>query len=105
MPEFSKFVKVVPELSKEAKVVVIGYLIPTCPFSKLAHETIEKHIKKDPSVKGNIIFIELARGHMADEFRLKSDYEGTFPIVFVRDDGHMKDVNGASGYRKYVESL
>jgi glutaredoxin len=97
---YEKVVPIIPELKdKKYEVVIVGYEM--CPFSKMSQSALHDL----PSAKGHSVFVSVDRGSQAeDNIRTALHYSGTFPLVFVRQNGHMVHVGGGLDFVKYVAS-
>jgi len=99
---YEKFEEAIPELKrKKYNVVIIGY--KTCPYSGKAQSALQEHIKRTSRFREKSVFVGYEFGEVS---QLKKDtgYDGTFPIVFVRDEkGRMEHVGGGVDFEYWVK--
>jgi hypothetical protein len=100
MVHFEAVQKAIPELKGDGhKVVVVGYP-PGCPGTNAALAAINAN----GSWKGHSLMVEVPR-HEVGALKDLLNYEGTWPIVFVRgDDGKMEHVGGGSDLLKLARA-
>lgn len=92
----------IPGIDLTSDVIVVGY--DHCPYSDNVRRHIPIHKQKNPKAK--IAFLELSRGGPADQFRSKTGYTGTFPLIFVRESNKWRHLpNGSTGYADHVNHL
>lgn len=99
---YEKFEEAIPELKRHKyNVVIIGY--KTCPYSGKAQSALKEHIAKSSRFREKSVFVGYEFGE-AGPLKKQTGYEGTFPIVFVRDEkGHMEHVGGGVDFEYWVK--
>jgi hypothetical protein len=99
---FEKIAEEIPELktlNDKIEVVIVGY--HTCPYSRKALEARLRHPRWKHS--GHVLFVGYNFGD-TDSLRRTTNYKGTFPLVFVKQegDGQFKHIGGGNDFNAYV---
>lgn len=101
-----KVVKKIEELAddepvnlNDLQVIIVGYEL--CPFTSLA-----KRVSKEYAPPNTSLLVGFDRGRPAEEFKASVGYEGTFPIVLVRDPEHgrLEHKGGGEDFEKWVKT-
>lgn len=83
----------------DRKVVIVGYPATSCPYSAKA----KRLLRAEPSLLNKVAFVEVSRDR-AVEFRndYLGGYSGTFPLVFMNQDGIWMHIGGANELETYL---
>lgn len=97
----------IPELNHvdpNVSVIIIGY--NTCPYSKKALAASEKLKAKSPIHRSKkVLFVGYEFGGTG-EFKQKSNYRGSFPVVYLRNQhGKFDHVGGGTDLEELVNRL
>lgn len=101
---FDKVCQIDKSLKVPTEVIVIG--LRHCPFSSMAYDLINRH-KKLKNDHKFIIFDEFQPSpfQSAGQFSSLTQYDGTFPVVFVRSpEGNMVHIGGATNLRSLINN-
>lgn len=99
---YENFEAAIPELKNHRyNVVIIGY--KTCPYSGKAQSALKEHITKSNRFREKSVFVGYEFGE-TQELKRRTGYEGTFPIVFVRNEqGIMEHIGGGTNFEYWVK--
>lgn len=98
--KFEMAAKAIPELTTlndKIEVIIIGY--HHCPFSKKALAAKDRHPRWKES--GRVLFVGYDFG-ATGPFKQSTKYRGSFPIVYVKKDGHFEHIGGGEDFERYV---
>lgn len=102
MVKFRDAQEAVPQLknlSPTVDVVIIGYL--QCPHSRKSVKKLKEHPEWKKT--GRAKFVAYDRGSERG-FRERTGHQGTFPVIFVRDnDGNMEYIGGGDQFLQRVD--
>lgn len=101
MVDFHTLAQAIPELQSlndRIEVVIVGY--DSCPYSKKALRASKNHPRWKES--GRVLFISYEFG-ATGALKSATGYRGSFPLVYVKQEGKFQYVGGGDAFEEYVE--
>ncbi len=91
---------ILPQITKDVSVIAFG--LTACPFSERVKDFLKSG--KDVTLRDHALYVEFTRNSPTYAlFKNQLKYHGTYPIVFVEQDGEMVHIGGSDEFFSWLD--